>query len=188
MAYAKNKAKASKAKLEVVEDDDEELEDLEVTEAEDDEDEDDEEEEEAPPAAKKRGRPAKTAEPVKKKAQAGESFGVTWLVGLIEEKTGKAYKPAVLRVLLRKMNDAGELGDREKKTRYSFGGEKDPVVVAILKRVKAGEIEAAKKESLDKLKERAASKKIEKVKAAKARRKAAVVEDDDFEDEDDDED
>lgn len=182
MAY-KKKVSTKAAKLEVVDDDEDELEDdvdLEATEAdEDDEDEDDDDEEEVVETPKKK---AKAAAPAKK-AAASDTLGVAWLCELIETKTGKTYKPAVLRQLLRKMNNAGELGEREAKTRYSFGGEKDPVVVAILKRVKAGEIEKTRTENLEKLKERAAAKKGTKGKVKKAK---VVVEDDDFEDDEDD--
>lgn len=184
MAYAKGKAKSTKAKLEVV--DDEELEDdedLEATEADEDEDEDDDDEddeEEAPPAKKPTAKKAPA-----KKAASSDTLGVAWLCELIETKTGKTYKPAILRQLLRKMNNAGELGEREAKTRYAFGGEKDPVVVAILKRVKSGEIEKTRTENLEKLKERAAAKKGAKTAGKKVKAKV-VVEDDDFEDDEDD--
>lgn len=180
MAYAKGKAKSSKAKLEVVDDDElEDDEDLEATEAdEDDEDEDDEDDEEEAPKKST----AKKASP--KKAASSDTLGVAWLCELIETKTGKTYKPAILRQLLRKMNNAGELGEREAKTRYAFGGEKDPVVVAILKRVKSGEIEKTRTENLEKLKERAAAKKG--AKASTKKKAKVVVEDDDFEDDEDD--
>lgn len=184
MAYAKK----TKSKVAEVEEIEEELDDLEETEADEDEleDDDEDEDEEEAPAPKKKAAAKKATPAAKKAAAKSDTLGVGWLCELIEEKTGKSYTPQVLRVLLRKMNDSGELGEREAKTRYAFAGEKDPVVVAILKRVKGGAIEAAKKESLDKLKAKQAEKKAAAPAKKAVKRKPAPVEDDDFEDDEDD--
>lgn len=177
---AKTKTKKAAPVEEVDDDDDVELEDL-------DEDVD---EDEAP--AKKGG------------SQQEVTFGIRDLAALIKEKTGKEYTPRELRTLIRKMaRDGSGRIDREitagNRTRYDWpDGASDPEVKAILKAVKGGEIEAGKKEALDKLKEQKAKKNAQKAKAEgtskKKGKKAAKVEEpedvddlEDLEDEDDDE-
>jgi hypothetical protein len=125
--------------------------------------EDDDEEEEPAPAPKRRGRPAAKA-PVEKPAPAAQrpdvEFGTQWLVDHVNEKCGANYKAYDLRVLLRKMAKNNEL-DREvgaDRSRYSFTGPNDPVVKAVVKKVGDGAVEAEKKASLDKLKEKTAAK------------------------------
>lgn len=154
------------------------------------EDEDDDEEYEGDaevvaPTKRGRGRPKKDdAAPKAAAKPKSDSLGTPWLIEFITDKTGKEYSQFEMRTLLRKMAKDGEF-EREvgsDRSRYVFTGVKDPIALAVLKHVKNGEIEAAKKESLEKLKARA-PKKVSK-KAA-----AAEVEDDDddyeLEDEDD---
>lgn len=84
-------------------------------------------------------------------------FGTRELANYIEEEIGREYQPKELRVLLRKMARAGELDHEVKQgggKRYSWDGPDDPEVQAILARVQGGEIEDARQEALDKLKER----------------------------------
>jgi hypothetical protein len=158
----KKKAPAKKAKPVV-----EEVED------EDDEDEDDEEDE--APAAKKKAK--KKSTPSRKVIE----FGTAWLVEHIQEQTGKDYKSYDLRVLLRKMAKNGEL-EREvgvERGRYEFTGPNDKLVKLIVKKVKAGDIDKAKKDSLDKLKDSQAKKKSKKAAA-----KDEDVDDEEIDDED----
>ena len=166
------KAKAKAAEVEV-EEDDIELEELDA-----------EVEEEAPKASKK-------AKAAKKAGRADDpEFGIRQLCELLEERTGKAYQPREVRTLLRKMarDGSGRLNrevSADNRNRYSWTGADDPEVKAVLKAVKGGEIEAGKKEALDKLKQQ---------KAAKAaanpapKKKAAAPVDDDDDDIDEDED
>lgn len=174
------------------------------------EDDDDvEDEEEEAPAPKKRRVKAKPVveddddeddeEPAKAKRtppkRAPIEYGTSWLAQHLEAKTGTAYTPYDLRVLLRKLAKKGIL-DRQigvERARYEFSGAKDPVVVEIVKAVKSGEIEKTKKEALDNLKEKAAAKKAAAgqgpaKKKAKKPKVEEVEEDDvdlDEEDEDD---
>lgn len=160
---------AKKSAAPVVDDEDEvELEDLEE-EADDDE---------APAKSK-----AKTED---------EVWGVQSLIALIKEKTGKVYKPREVRTLLRKMAREDGTIDREiiagNKSRYSWSGPDDPEVKAVLKQVKGGAIETAKKAALDKLKsdkaKKTAAKQTADAKATKAKsKKTAPPADDDDDDE-----
>lgn len=163
-----------------------ELDDLELEEVEEDEDLEEEPVEETP---QKRGRKTakKAAAPKKKPANAVE-FGTAELLAHIEAETGKKYDGRQLRVLLRKMKAAGELpGEAADGKRYSFSGPTDEKVVAIIKRVKAGEVDDATKAALDKLKETAEKKRAEK-KAAKEKAEAEAAEAEDVADEADEDD
>jgi hypothetical protein len=127
-----------KGAVAVVEPDDEELE------LEEDEDleleEDDEDEEEAAPAPKaKKGATRKAPATTK----GTDGYGITWLADHINDTTGKSTSPAAVRVLLRKMAADGTLS-REvgtDKSRYSFTGENDRTVKAIIKQVKSGALD-----------------------------------------------
>lgn len=159
----------------------------------------DAEDEEPAPVAKKRGRPAKKpagdgAEKPKAAVKRPEvEFGTQWLVDHVNGACGTAYKAYDLRVLLRKMAKNNEL-DREvgaDRSRYSFTGEGDAVVKAVVKKVKSGAVESEKKAALDKLKERTAAKTddnvtpIAKKRGRPAKAKPAPVdEDEDLDDED----
>jgi hypothetical protein len=91
------------------------------------------------------------------------TFGVRDLCELVKRKTGKEYNPKEMRTLLRKMarEDTPRV-DREivrgNKARYSWPGPDHPEIKAVLKAVKGGEIETARKETLDALKEKKAKK------------------------------
>jgi hypothetical protein len=125
--------------------------------------EDDDDEPEETPAPKRRDRSATKAtaekpQPAVKRPEV--EYGTQWLVDHVNEECGTAYKAYDLRVLLRKMAKSGEL-DREvgaDRSRYSFGGPNDKLVKAVVKKVGAGAVEAEKKASLDKLKDRTAAK------------------------------
>lgn len=134
-----------------------------------------------------------------KKAKADDDiWGVQSLIKLIKAKTGKDYTPREVRTLLRKMaRDGKGRVEREivagNKSRYSWSGPDDPEVKRILKAVSGGEIEAGKKEALDKLKEQKAAKTAAKAEAPakKGKKKAAPPpddEDDDLEEIDEDDD
>lgn len=165
-------AKKTKSKpVEEVEDDDVELEEM-----------DDEETEDEAPKGKK------------SKAAADDIWGVQDLIKLIKAKTGKEYTAREVRTLLRKMaRDGKGRVNREivagNKSRYSWSGPDDPEVKRILKAVSGGEIEAGKKEALDKLKADKAAKQAAKAdapaKKGKKGKKAAPPPDDDDDDDDD---
>lgn len=117
-------------------------------------------------------------------------FGVRDLCALILKKTGKEYNPREVRSLLRKMAREDEARvDREiiagNKARYEWDGPKDPEVLAVLKAVGGGEIEAAKKEALDKLKSDKAKKAAKKTKSKAKKKKAKDADDDEGSDDDD---
>ena len=168
------RTKAKAAPVDEVEDDEEvELEEL-----------DDEVEDEAPAKGKA------------KKVPADDVWGVRNLIELIKEKTGKDYTPREVRTLLRRMARDGGRINREiipgNKSRYAWNGPTDPEVKAILVAVKGGEIEAGKKEALDKLKADKAAKSAAKGDTPPAKgkgRKAPAPpadDDDDLEEVDDD--
>lgn len=150
-----------------------EIEELEV-----DEDEEIDEEPEEKPARKTKTvakkKTTKKAAPAEKPAKKVVTNGTQWLAEFVNAKLGTSYKPYDLRVLLRKMAKNGDL-EREvgaDRSRYDFSGENDPIVKAVLKKLKAGELDREKKASLEKLK------------ASKGKgKKAAVAEDDDEVDE-----
>lgn len=138
----------------------------------------------------------------KPKAKQDEvTFGVADLCKLVKKVTGKDYTTRDMRTLIRKMaRDGSGRIEREivagNRSRYDWSGPKDPEVIAIVKAVKGGELEAGKKEALAKLKENKAAKKAaegngkgdkgsKKGKGKKA--KAAEPEDEvvEFEDDDD---
>jgi len=167
MAAAKKRATAV-----VVEDDEDEADveaDVELEELEEDADDDEDTE------------PEKPAVP--------EIWGVQQLIILIKQKTGKTYKPREVRTLLRKMAREDGTIDRDivpgNKTRYSWSGPNDPEVRAVLKNVKGGAIEVAKKAALDKLKQDKAKKTAAAQKVvAKTKKKTAAPPPEDDEDED----
>lgn len=118
-------------------------------------------------------------------------FGVAAVCDLIQRKFGRDYKPRELRTLLRKMaREKNARIEREviagNKARYEWTGPTDPEVIAILKAVKGGEVEAGRKEALDKLKERGAAKKAASAKTSSKKKVTKVEDDDDLEDFDED--
>lgn len=117
------------------------------------------------------------------------TFGAAHLARAASKVAGKAIKPRDLRTLLRKMAREGRL-DREivpgNRARYDWpDGLKDPEVKRVLRAVRDGELEAGKREALQKLKDRKAAEKAEgttkkatkATKATKAKKAAPVVED-----------
>jgi len=125
------------------------------------------------------------------KAAVDHGFGVRQLIALIKEKTEKEYSPREVRTLLRKLaRSENAVIDREivagNKSRYVWDGPADPEVKAVLKAVKGGAIEAAKKEALDKLKSDKAQKTAAAGDKPKGKKKAAAAPEADDEDEDDD--
>ena len=129
----------------------------------------------------------------KKKGSTSEevAFGVRDLCDLVKRKTKKEYTTKEMRTLLRKMarEDKPRI-TREvvagNKSRYSWEGPDDPEVKRVLKAVTQGEIETARKETLDALKEKKAKKDAvagkgankKKSKAARKQAEEAEVEDD----------
>lgn len=105
-----------------------------------------------------------------------------WLTALINEKVGTSYSAFQIRTLLRKLIKEGAF-ERE-EGRYVFTGERDPRVLAVLKAIKAGAMEAEKKERTTKAKATSKAKAAAAEEAPKPRRSrkpkaAPVVEDDD---------
>lgn len=108
---------------------------------------DDEDEAPAKPTKKTKGKAA--AAPKAEKAES-TGMGASWLAEYVNEELGTEYTAANIRVILRKMAAEGDL-EREVGTdraRYQFTGERDPIVRAVLKRIKSGEADEAKKERL----------------------------------------
>lgn len=104
----------------------------------------DDEVEETKPAKKGKSKKAVADDKPAKAEKAPRNdtgMGAGWLAEHINEELGTELTAAHVRVILRKMAADGEL-EREvgsDRTRYSFTGENDKVVKAVLKRVKAGE-------------------------------------------------
>lgn len=138
--------------VETVEDDAfEELEDTDLEELEDD----DEVEEEAP---KTRKRTAKAAKSVKTDTSTDNVYSTNWLAEYVTEVTGENYDARSVRMLLRKMANDGTLARvvGEDRSRYTFPkGENDPIVKAVIKRIKSGELKAVKAEGIERAKKTA---------------------------------
>lgn len=144
--------------------------------------------------------------PVKKgKAKASGDdvvFGASDLAKLAstDEKT---YDAKTIRTLLRRMARDGRLDRKispDNRSRYSWTGPNDPEVKKILKAIKGGEIETARNEALQKLKDQKAAQRkakaeteegVSKTSGKKAKKAAPPPvdddDDDDVEDLDDDE-
>lgn len=157
-----------------------------------DNDEEFEDIEEAPAQSTPAGRKTRSA-------GADITFGVAHLAEYLTNKHKKPVTTRELRTLIRRMaRDASGRVNREivagNRTRYDWpNGLKDPEVKAIIAAYEGGESEAAKKEALDALKAKSATKRAAAAPAPKATAKkkatpAPVVEDDDEELDFDDED
>jgi len=81
---------------------------------------------EAAPKAKKEKAPAKPK----------IEFGAPWLAEHVKEVTSQELDAKGVRMLLRKLNSEGKLGDREHGARYDFTGPEDPRVIAVVDSVK----------------------------------------------------
>lgn len=112
------------------------------------------EDDEAPAKSSKKGSKSKaSADKPAPKAEKAEStgYGASWLAEYVNEELDTDYTAAQMRVILRKMANDGEI-EREVGTdraRYSFTGENDKIVKAVLKRVRSGEADKAKEERLE---------------------------------------
>lgn len=150
------------------------------------------EDEDEAPAKKSKAKNKGKAEKAAPKAEKAEStgYGASWLAEYVNEELNTNYTAAQMRVILRRMAAAGDI-EREVGTdraRYSFTGENDRTVKAVLKRVKSGEVDQAKADRLEaaksgvsgKSQKRRAKDEDAEVEEApvKAKRKKAVVEDD----------
>lgn len=112
---------------------------------------DDEAEEVEEPVKKKSKKTASKSAPAEKapKDTSGQ-MGASWLAEHVNDILDTNYGAAQMRVILRKLANDGEI-EREVGTdraRYSFTGENDKTVKAVLKRVRAGEVESAKAERM----------------------------------------
>lgn len=109
-----------------------------------------EDDDETPAKPTKRNK-EKTSAPAPKAESTNTGMGASWLAEFVNEELGTEYTAAQMRVVLRKMAKDGDL-EREVGTdraRYQFTGERDPIVRQVLKRIKSGEVVAARKERLD---------------------------------------
>lgn len=106
-----------------------------------------------------------------KSAAPAEPKGAAWLAEHVNSTCGTSMDGYGIRILLRRLVKEGTIERGE--GRYSFTGPRDPQVVAVVKAVKAGEVDKAKSERLEKLKEAKATKAPAK-KAAPAKEKAAA--------------
>lgn len=111
----------------------------------------DEDDAPAPKASKKNKAKAAAEKPAKaEKASEANVYGAGWLAEYVNEELDTNYTAAQMRVIMRRMASAGDI-EREVGTdraRYSFTGENDRTVKAVLKHVKAGAVEEAKKERI----------------------------------------
>lgn len=101
------------------------------------------------PAKPKKGK-GKTAAPKAEPKAESTGMGAAWLAEYVNEECDTELTAANIRVILRKMAKEGEF-DREvgeDRARYQFTGERDPIVKAVIKRVKNGEVAQAKAERL----------------------------------------
>lgn len=108
---------------------------------------DDADEPDEKPKAKSKSKGKAAAAPVKD----ANGYGVAWLTQHVNDELGTSYTDANIRVILRKMAKDGELEREvgEDRARYSFTGEGDRTVKAVLKRVKSGEADTAKADRLE---------------------------------------
>lgn len=128
----------SKAAVEELDDDDLELVD-------------DDDAETAKPKGKAKGKNKSAEKPAPKAERESNILGASWLAEHINEELGTNLTAANVRVILRKMAADGDI-EREVGTdraRYSFTGEKDATVRAVLKRVRSGEATSNKAEALE---------------------------------------
>lgn len=133
------------------EDTDEDVEEVE----DDDLDEVEEVEEEAPAPKATRGKKAAAAKKTTTAKAApkvqGSGNDSVWLASVVTKNTNKTVDSRGIRVLLRKLAKEGVLPRviGEDRGRYDFpNGTKDPVVIEVIKRVKAGALDVAKGEGL----------------------------------------
>lgn len=132
-------------------------------EAEDDEDDLEEltdevdDEPEAKPAKPKKAAAKKTTT-----AKAESSgFDSKWLATHVNETTDKTVDARQIRIILRKLAKDGTLARvvGEDRGRYEFpGGANDPIVKEVVKRIKAGALEAEKNEGLERARAAKAAK------------------------------
>lgn len=133
----------------------------ELEELEEDEVEETEEEVEEPASKKTVKKTSKKAAPAKaeKKAEAPTN-GTQWLAEHVNKVLGTEYKAYDLRVMLRKLAKDGTL-QREvgnDRSRYDFSGPNDPVVKAVIAKLRDGDLEKEKKAKLNALKDRKSKK------------------------------
>lgn len=178
---ARRKAPEPVEEIEEIEelDDLEELDDDGDAEVEDDDDlaelEDEEEEPEpvAKPVKKAAAKKTTTAKAAAPKVQTSGNDS-NWLAGVVTKHTGKEVDSRQIRVLLRKLAKTGKLA-REvgvDRNRYDFPlGVKDPIVVQVVKLVKAGALE---QDTTDRLAAARAAKEAKKAAAVEAETPAPV--------------
>lgn len=145
-----------------------------------------EDEDEAPA---KKTKKAKTA-PAKAEKTESTGYGASWLAEYVNEELNTEFTAANMRVILRKMAADGDI-EREVGTdraRYSFTGENDKIVKAVLKRVRSGEADKIKEDRIEaarsgkgsanvKRKAKDEDAEIEEAPVKAKRKKSAVVED-----------
>lgn len=108
---------------------------------------------------------APVEETIEETTPASTTLGTKWLADVVNEAAGTNYSSYQLRILLRKLTKEGVI-DREEGN-YSFSGEDDPKVVAVVDAVKGGALEREKKE------------RVASARATKAAKKAAAPAEDD---------
>ena len=146
---------------------DDDVDDLEVEDVEDE-----------PEPAPKKTRAKKAADGEEKPAKPPREvieYGSAWLAEHVNAEAGTTYNAFAIRTLLRRLVKEGlvkrDVG--EDRSRYNFtGGAKDPVAVAVVKYVKSGADEAAKKAKIAEAKAAAAAKKAAEAPAESAAKPA----------------
>lgn len=118
-----------------------------------------------------------------------ETKGTAWLTEHVNETCGTDYPSSQIRILLRKLVKDGvlERAIGEDRGRYEFPkGANDPIVKAVVKAVKDGAVQAARKEKIAEAQATKAAKSTPAAKPARSRAKAkpAPTVDDEFDDDD----
>lgn len=86
-----------------------------------------------------------------------EPKGTPWLAEYINTKAGTNHTGYSMRILLRRLAKDGDIERGE--GRYTFTGERDETVKAVLAAVKSGKADDSQKDRLDDLKKKRAAKK-----------------------------
>lgn len=106
---------------------------------------------------------------------ATETKDINWLTEQVNDKCGTELAAREIRIVIRKLVKDGTIERGE--GRYAFTGLKDDRVVAVIKAVKSGATDEAKKERLSNLKKSKAKDADDEAPAKPARkRKAAAAE------------
>ena len=123
--------------------------------------------------------PAKQINGKDPKIMATETKDINWLTEQVNDKCGTELAARDIRIVIRKLVKDGTIERGE--GRYAFTGLKDDRVVAVIKAVKSGATDEAKKERLSSLKKSKAADDEAPAKPSRKRKAAAAEPEDDEE-------